>query len=296
MDPGQDLPITGVCVVSDPGQCPPNYTLIDKTYDRPEDADLWKDGFFTRRVMRYLCVERQVPTQSQDVLVDVTLINERDPIPAGFTVVEFTRDTREKATKKKCLCVRWMVPSMTNDAITELIFLTRAQRRAPAGYTLVGELNNMSLCYKMGKVAFSGGVAGAGATHTVSSSMGYAANPAGAAAGYGGSSAAGPDLPYSFNPGGAHGPPPPVPPRPPPAGQSSGTRPGTFERTLSRTGGAVHALSGIDWKLSAKYQALMELQDVTIPFVKGKTLAEIEREYTYDFAVEQTVSRTATMS
>ena len=36
---------------------------VDKTYDRPEDADLWKDGFFTRRVMRYMCVERQIPTQ-----------------------------------------------------------------------------------------------------------------------------------------------------------------------------------------------------------------------------------------
>lgn len=292
MDPCQDLPITGVCVVSDPGQCPPNYTLVDKTYDRPEDADLWKDGFFTRRVMRYLCVERQVPTQNQDVLVDVTLINERDVTPAGFTVIELTHDTREKATKKKTLCVRWMVPSMTKDAITELIFLTRAQRRAPAGYTLVGELNNMSLCYKMGKVAVSSGSASIG--HAASSTLGYSATPP--AGGYGGSIAASSSLPYAFNPGGAHGPPPPVPPRPPIEGQGAVARPGTLERTFSRTGGAVHALSGIDWKLSAKYQALLELQDVRIPPVKGKTLAEIEREYAYDFTVEQAVSRTATLS
>ena len=54
----------------------------------------------------------------------------------------------EKATKKKSLCVRWMVPSMTNDAITELVFLTRAQRRAPAGYTLVGYV----LRLRVGKV------------------------------------------------------------------------------------------------------------------------------------------------
>ncbi|KAK3728768.1 hypothetical protein RRG08_013494 [Elysia crispata] len=288
----EDLPITGVCVISDPGQCPPNYTMIDKTYDRPEDADLWKDGFFTRRVMRYLCVERQIPTQSQDVLVDVTLINERDSIPAGFTAVEFTHDTKERATKKKILCIRWMVPSLTNDAITELIFLTRAQRRAPAGYTLVGELNNMSLCYKMGKVKTTANGVGTLITH--SSTLGYSVAP-GAASGYGGPSAASSALPYALNPGSGQGP-PPVPPRPPSAGQSSMMRPGGLERTFSRTGGAVHALSGVDWKLNTKYQALMELQDVTIPFVKGKTLAEIEREYSYDFTVEQSVSRTATLS
>lgn len=46
----------------------------------------------------------------------------------------------EKATQKRCLCVRWMVPSMTKDAITDLIFLTRAQRRPPTGYTLVGSV------------------------------------------------------------------------------------------------------------------------------------------------------------
>ncbi|RUS77741.1 hypothetical protein EGW08_014500 [Elysia chlorotica] len=288
MDAGQELPITGVCVVSDPGQCPPNYTLVDKTFDRPEDADLWKDGFFTRRVMRYLCVERQIPSQSQDVLVDVTLINERDPLPAGFTAVEFTHDTREKATKKKILCIRWMVPSLTNDAITELIFLTRAQRRAPAGYTLVGELNNMSLCYKMGKVKVSANASGMPITQP--STLGYSAAP-GEASSYGGAGITSSVLPYAFNPGGAQGP-PPVPPRP----SDAMARPGALERTLSRTGGAVHALSGIDWKLNAKYQGLMELQDVTIPFVKGKTLAEIEREYSYDFTAEQSVSRAATLS
>ncbi|GFN92871.1 multivesicular body subunit 12b [Plakobranchus ocellatus] len=278
MESGLDLPITGVCVVSDPSQCPPNYTVIDKTYDRPEDADLWKDGLFTRRVMRYLCVERQIPSQSQDVLVDVTLINERDQTPAGFAVIDQTRDTKEKATKKKCICVRWMIPSMTNDAITELIFVTRTQRRAPMGYSLVGELNNMSLCFKMGKVPRTGG-------------SGPETQPSGPLSQGSGSSA----LPYSFNPVAAQGA-PPVPPRPPIPGQTSVTRPGVLERTLSRTGGAVHALSGIEWKLNPQYKTLMDLKDVTIPFVRGKTLMEIENEYSYDYTVEQSVSRTATLS
>ena len=30
---------------------------------------------------------------TQDVLVDVTVINDRDPVPAGFTVVDYTHDS-----------------------------------------------------------------------------------------------------------------------------------------------------------------------------------------------------------
>ena len=31
--------------------------------------------------------------QGKDVLVDVAVINDRDPVPAGFTVVDYTHDT-----------------------------------------------------------------------------------------------------------------------------------------------------------------------------------------------------------
>ncbi|KAJ8317499.1 hypothetical protein KUTeg_005403 [Tegillarca granosa] len=47
------------------------------------------------------------------------------------------------------LCVRYMNSTLTNDAISELVLLSRGVRRPPSGYTLVGELNNMALCYKM---------------------------------------------------------------------------------------------------------------------------------------------------
>ena len=30
---------------------------------------------------------------THDVLVDVTVINDRDPVPAGFTVVDYTHDS-----------------------------------------------------------------------------------------------------------------------------------------------------------------------------------------------------------
>ncbi|XP_052706776.1 multivesicular body subunit 12B-like [Crassostrea angulata] len=142
-------PITQVAIASDPGRCPPGFTLIDRSYDRRDDADLWRDGLFGRKVVRYLCVEKLTPSPGRDVLVDVTVIGDRDAIPAGFSCVDYTCDTREKAVRKKMLCVRYMSSDLTNDAICELILLTRGVRRPPNGYTLVGELNYMGLCYKM---------------------------------------------------------------------------------------------------------------------------------------------------
>lgn len=276
-----DHPVTGVCVVSDPGRCPPNYITIDRTFDRPEDADLWKDGYFTRRVMRYLCVEKQPAVHNKDVLVDVTLINERDAVPPGFTVLDYTHDSREKATKKKTLCVRWMVPSMTTDAITDLILLTRSQRRAPIGYTLVGELNNMSLCYKMGQVNCP------------------AAHPAPTAAVQGYTPAA---TPYGLAPA---RPAPPVP-----APRSSGSTglpyamtPGAASSATHVSGAQttsanaqIHPLSGIEWKMNPRYSLLMELQNMTIPDINGKTLMDIEQMYGYDFSVERSVTNGTNIS
>lgn len=36
--------------------------------------------------------------QGRDVLVDVVVINERDPLPAGFTCVDFTVDSSKSLT------------------------------------------------------------------------------------------------------------------------------------------------------------------------------------------------------
>jgi len=53
----------------------------------------------------------------------------------GFTKFYFTG---EKAVKKKTLCTRMMASSLTSDAVTELILLSKGQRKPPMGYTLVG--------------------------------------------------------------------------------------------------------------------------------------------------------------
>ncbi|XP_070176607.1 multivesicular body subunit 12B-like isoform X1 [Littorina saxatilis] len=275
MDSYPDLPITGICVISDPSKAPPNFTVIDKTFDKSEDADLWKDGLWGRRTMRYLCVERSVPDMSKDVLIDVAFINERDPIPPGFTVVENTHDTREKALKKKLLCGRWMLPNMTTDAITELIFLSRSCRKPPPGYTLVGETNNMNLCYKMGKIALP--MATPTQPQAVSGIQGYVPQP------------------YNMIPVGSAL---PYQPRATCAGANTSRR---IERSNSNAAGAAQngPLCGIPWQLNSRFQTVAELHNICreqfemlgIPDIRYKTLMDIEREYEYDFRAERQAAR-----
>ncbi|XP_045194817.2 multivesicular body subunit 12B-like [Mercenaria mercenaria] len=273
MTDNEDWPITGVVVVADITKCPAGYTTIDRTYDRAEEADLWRDGIFGRRVTRYLCVQRTAPQPGKDVLVDVSIINDRDPVPAGFTVLDYTADTREKSTKKKVICVRWMSVNLTNSALSELIILPKGTRRPPNGYTLVGELNNLMLCYKMANIKTQSSVA-----HTNSDSalnMSDMAN----------------NLPYSLNPGkeNAYR-----------QGMSSSYTPGTnlpgsnhpapLERSLSLSASNNYPLAGVPWQLSPKLTDLENLKNIHIPEIRYKTMMDIENQYQYHFDVERAAS------
>ncbi|XP_033725395.1 multivesicular body subunit 12B-like isoform X4 [Pecten maximus] len=264
-----DWPITAVTVVTDPSKCPAGFTIIDKTYDKRDDADLWRDGYFGKRICRYMCVERSAPSVGKDVLVDVAVINERDPIPAGFTCIDFTSDTREKAMKKKMLCVRYMSSTLTNDAIAELIILSKGVRRPPNGYNLVGELNNLALCFKMASFR----------SPTTESQQNNVAQPYSpnytTEAPLNNMANIGTTLPYAINPTGNH------------------ARPG-LDRTNSLAGiGSNHPLSGVPWQINPRYTEMTRLQDIMIPQIGYKSIMDIENEYSYSFNIERSVSTNA---
>ena len=55
---------------------------------------LLKIFIFTTKTISYSCIHACFGLlQGKDVLVDVAVINDRDPVPAGFTVVDYTHDT-----------------------------------------------------------------------------------------------------------------------------------------------------------------------------------------------------------
>ncbi|XP_033725382.1 multivesicular body subunit 12B-like isoform X2 [Pecten maximus] len=281
-----DWPITAVTVVTDPSKCPAGFTIIDKTYDKRDDADLWRDGYFGKRICRYMCVERSAPSVGKDVLVDVAVINERDPIPAGFTCIDFTSDTREKAMKKKMLCVRYMSSTLTNDAIAELIILSKGVRRPPNGYNLVGELNNLALCFKMASFR----------SPTTESQQNNVAQPYSpnytTEAPLNNMANIGTTLPYAINPTGNHA-------RPgldrtnSLAGIGSNHRPNPMLCTTLALSHQLQALSGVPWQINPRYTEMTRLQDIMIPQIGYKSIMDIENEYSYSFNIERSVSTNA---
>lgn len=272
MTDNEDWPITGVVIVADITKCPAGYMTISRTYDGAEEADLWRDGLFGRRVTRYMCVQRSAPVQGKDVLVDVCIINDRDPLPAGFTALDYTSDTREKATKKKLICLRWMNANLTNSAMSELIILPKSTRRPPNGYTLIGELNNLMLCYKMANMKTQSPMGQHKSDPSMnmsdlSNNLPYALHPAKENAYTQGS-------PAGYSP---HGP-----------SSYHGTRIGPPQRTMSSLSAtAVTPLTGVPWQLSPKLTELDNLKNIQIPEIRYKTIMDIESQYKYQFDVER---------
>ncbi|XP_067137015.1 multivesicular body subunit 12B isoform X1 [Centruroides vittatus] len=143
-------PVTSICIVEDPGKCPAGFQVVDKTFDQDTDADLWKDGFF-RRITRYICISKQ-EWQTNEVIESLTIIGEKDSPPDDFTLLMYTRDTEQRATRKKHLCYKLMPRDNVQIAVTDVIVLSR-WKKPPAGFTLAGEMNSLLICYKLGSVS-----------------------------------------------------------------------------------------------------------------------------------------------
>lgn len=150
-----DYPITDICIVSDKTRCPAGYTAISRASDDSSlDTDLWKDSLFSfSRIYRYICISKSPPQSSLvcNVIADLTLINDREFIPTGYAPIEFTMDSKEKALRKKVLCVKVVPREFAVDAVCDFIILAR-QKNPPHGYTKAGELEGLVLCYKYGVI------------------------------------------------------------------------------------------------------------------------------------------------
>ncbi|XP_078502229.1 multivesicular body subunit 12B isoform X3 [Lissotriton helveticus] len=146
-------PITGVGVVASRNRAPSHYDVVSQTADGL-DADLWKDGLFKSKVTRYLCFTRTFSKENShlgNVLVDMKLIDIKDTLPVGFIPIQETIDTQETAFRKKRLCIKFIPRDSTEAAICDVRILGRS-KQAPPQYTFIGELNNMGIWYRMGRV------------------------------------------------------------------------------------------------------------------------------------------------
>lgn len=160
-----DRPVTALCVVEDPSRCPFGYTVVAKTHDQDLDADLWKDGFFSKRITRYLCISK-TEGPSGFVIDSLCITNDKDAPPNGYVLLSKTYGTgkinnkfnensfftylflaEQKAWRKRQLSYRLSEKHSVFLAITDIIILSKT-KKAPEGFTMAGEVNGLVLCYK----------------------------------------------------------------------------------------------------------------------------------------------------
>ncbi|XP_076587979.1 multivesicular body subunit 12Bb [Chaetodon auriga] len=140
-------PISVVGVVTSPSKAPDDYYVVAQTTDG-SDADLWKDGLFKSKVTRYLCFTRKT---GPDVVVDVKVIDIRDALPEGFTLVEETMDSKETAMRKRRLCVKISPRAAAKTAVYDIQIIAKSKYHL-VNYTCIGEINSMGIWYRIADV------------------------------------------------------------------------------------------------------------------------------------------------
>ncbi|XP_060718740.1 multivesicular body subunit 12Ba isoform X2 [Tachysurus vachellii] len=228
------------------------------------DADLWKDGLFKSKVTRYLCFTRVFSKENShlgNVLVDMKLIDIKDTLPVGFIPIQETVDTQEPAFRKRRLCIKFIPRDSTEAAICDIRILGRS-KQAPPQYTFIGELNNMGIWYRMGKVPRTQDCSPTATTtsiQTVTNSTSVPVLPKHISM----------TLPASF--------------------KRNTTRP-DYEHQSSNLY-AISAMDGVPFVISEKFTcASSDLQQVDLMAIRIKSLAEIEKEYEYSFRTEHSAA------
>jgi len=248
--PPETYPITGICIVADKAKCPAGYTLIEKTVDG-EDADIWKDSFFSRRVTRYFCITRIFPQEYgrvNNVVASIVIVNSAEELPEGFTQIEWTHDSREKATRKRVCGVKMTPRGDSVDAICEIALTSATKKTPPFGFTMIGDMDGPNLCFKSATVPSHTKGANANA---VSSSVGAEATP----------------VNVEVSP--SH--------QPTPLQQRT-----VFQTQTSETS----FLDGVTFALNSKYAPNNSTSKFDFPQPKFKSAEEIENEFSYVFTNE----------
>lgn len=118
-------------------KCPEGFFAISKTHDQDQDADLWREpSFLKRKSGRYLCLSKTEGLPNF-VVQEITILNEKSLPPEGFSLLNRTADTEQKAWRKRQLCYRLAKGVRGVRAITDIIVCSRL-KKAPEGFTLAG--------------------------------------------------------------------------------------------------------------------------------------------------------------
>lgn len=85
------------------------------------------------------------------MLILCRVCGERELPGEGFSILTRTADTEHKAWRKKQICYRLAKRGTVTQAITDVILCSKT-KIAPDGFTLAGDINGVTVCYKSGPI------------------------------------------------------------------------------------------------------------------------------------------------
>lgn len=144
---GGTQPLTSLQIVEDANRCPAGYECIKLT-DSGQDADLWKDGWFST-VKRYLCYSRD-PRHSDygTLIVSVQMCAGGERVPTDHEVVATTCDTQKPALKNNLRITYRRLPLVQTSAAITDISLYDQKSILPAKWHCIAMINNLQLAVK----------------------------------------------------------------------------------------------------------------------------------------------------
>ncbi|KAE9416222.1 hypothetical protein Angca_002726 [Angiostrongylus cantonensis] len=152
------LPITAVCIVADKNKCPKGFTPITRCHDDSTDADLWRESAFSlwSRPVRYLAISREIPEATIRVMFlvsDITVVKDTDPIPHGFIAIDYCADSREKALRKRFICIKTEPRDSIVDAVVDGAAICFRVIVVPPTFGLKCSTSDRALSSNSGKLA-----------------------------------------------------------------------------------------------------------------------------------------------
>ncbi|KXJ16633.1 multivesicular body subunit 12B [Exaiptasia diaphana] len=143
-------PVTEVKIVCQRERCPGGYYLLEKTVNG-HDAQLF-ESTWRHKGKRYICYSKQ---PGSHVIVDMSIINEGDPVTRGYTAITNAfDDPSEKAFRKHQLCIRVLPKDQATQAICDMTLVNKSKGETPPPgyYTITNDVNDLFVCFRMAPV------------------------------------------------------------------------------------------------------------------------------------------------
>ncbi|XP_028316011.1 multivesicular body subunit 12A [Gouania willdenowi] len=144
MERGAVRPVTAVAWTSNTSTCPKDFTLISITEDGAT-ANFTRS--FAMRSGYYLCYSKDLTGGS--VVSDIQVISDKDSIPHGYCYIAEHLEPKATVSKKKRVCVS-IVPVGSVDTAVLDVKLTAKSKMMLQHYTYVGDINGYVLWCRKG--------------------------------------------------------------------------------------------------------------------------------------------------